>query len=102
MQDLLSELRGSYELIVLDCAPMLGVAETCSVVRLADATVIVARAGKTPKTTAASAIDQVRQAGGSVLGVVLNGVKPRHHGLHFHFDLRNFRIVRKEPDAKAG
>ena len=96
MQRLLSELREAFDLVVLDCAPVLAAAETHSLVRLTDATIIVARAEKTPRTAVASAIEQVRQAGGVILGVALNGARKRRSEGHILFDPRDFRIADKD------
>lgn len=76
MAKLVADLRGQYDLVVLDCAPILAVAETRVLVKHADSTVIVARAGRSAIGAVRSAVSQVEQAGGNVLGVALNCVLP--------------------------
>jgi capsular exopolysaccharide synthesis family protein len=76
MERLVSELRGAYDLVVLDCAPILAVAETRVLVKHADTTVIVARAGRSAIGAVRTAITQTEGAGGKVLGVALNCVLP--------------------------
>ncbi len=76
MSRLIQELRGHYDLVVLDCAPMLAVAETRILVKHADTVVMVARAGRSAIGAVRSAAQQVEGAGGKVLGVALNCVEP--------------------------
>jgi polysaccharide biosynthesis transport protein len=76
MERLVADLRGHYDLVILDCAPILAVAETRVLVKHADTTVIVARAGRSAVGAVRSAIAQTEGAGGKVLGVALNCVEP--------------------------
>ncbi len=76
MKRLLTELRANYDLVVLDCAPILAIAETRIVVQHADAVVIVARAGRSATGAVRAAIAQTEAAGGKVLGIALNCVLP--------------------------
>jgi capsular exopolysaccharide synthesis family protein len=74
MKTLLVELQTDYELVVLDCAPVLAVAEVRTVTRLADAVVVVCRANKTSSAAVAATVEQIEQTGGRVIGVALNDV----------------------------
>ena len=76
MSNLISELRGHYDLVILDCAPILAVAETRILVKHADTTVIVARAGRSAVGAVRAAVQQTEGAGGKVLGIALNCVMP--------------------------
>lgn len=76
MARLIGELRTHYDLVILDCPPILAVAETRILVKQADTTVVVARAGRTPLRALRAAISQTTIAGGNVLGVALNCVLP--------------------------
>ena len=82
MSRLLAELRNSYDLIVLDCAPVLAVAETRVVVAKADCAVVVARWQKTPIRAVRSALQQLQGAGANVRGVALNCVDRRVPGYY--------------------
>jgi capsular exopolysaccharide synthesis family protein len=77
MGALIAELREHYDLVILDCAPILAVAETRIVVGRADTTVLVARAGRTHIGAMRAAVAQTEAAGGNVLGIALNYVLPR-------------------------
>lgn len=76
MSRLVSELRAHYDLVILDCAPILAVAETRVLVKHADTVVIVARAGRSAIGAVRTAVQQTEAAGGKVLGVALNYVLP--------------------------
>jgi capsular exopolysaccharide synthesis family protein len=76
MSRLIADLRGAYDLVILDCAPILAVAETRVLVKQADTTVLVARAGKSAVGAVRTAVHQTETAGGKVLGIALNCVLP--------------------------
>ena len=76
MERLVGELRAHYDLVILDCAPILAVAETRVLVKHADTVVIVARAGRSHIGAVRSAVAQTESAGGKVLGIALNCVLP--------------------------
>jgi capsular exopolysaccharide synthesis family protein len=71
---LLAELRNSFDLIILDCAPVLAVAETRVAAAMADCAVVVARWQKTPLRALRATLQQLSDAGVSIRGVALNGV----------------------------
>lgn len=72
MSQLLQALRAQYQWVILDCAPVLAVAETRSLARLADGCLLVARADYSPGASIQSAYEQILEAGGNIYGVALN------------------------------
>ena len=82
MDRLIAELRGSYELIVLDCPPVLAVAEARVIVSKADCAIMVASWKKTPVRAVRTALRQLQDAGANVRGVALNGVHRRAPGYY--------------------
>jgi exopolysaccharide transport family protein len=80
MTHLVDELRGMFDLIILDCAPVLAVAETRVIVARADSTVLVARWEKTPIRAVRSALQQLQSAGANVIGIALNYIDMRVPG----------------------
>ncbi len=71
----LRRLETEADLVVIDSPPVLPTADTTTLARQADATVVVARAGRTKRDDLTEAIDQLRQVGALVIGVVLIGAK---------------------------
>ncbi len=82
MSRLIADLRGSFDLIVLDCAPVLAVAETRVAAAKADCVVLVSRWQKTPMRAVRAALQQLNDAGASIRGVTLNGVDRRVPGYY--------------------
>ncbi len=74
MATLVAAWRKEYDLIVLDCPPVMAVADAVTLSKLCDAVVFVARWGTTPRVLAAHAIKQLRNAHANVAGVVLTRV----------------------------
>lgn len=74
MQQVLTELRSRYELVILDTAPVLPLSDTRVLSPLADAVLLVARWGRTPAAVVREASELVRNHGGQLLGVALDGV----------------------------
>ncbi|MDP3740472.1 MAG: polysaccharide biosynthesis tyrosine autokinase [Hyphomonadaceae bacterium] len=85
MAQLVESLRRSYDFVVLDCPPVLAVADAIAAAALADSTVVVARADKTPAKAIRSAVSQLESAGGFVVGLALNCVQPKVVG-RYSFD----------------
>lgn len=80
MEDLLRELRSHYDLIILDCAPVLVAADARLVVSQADTSIVVTRWRKTRIREAEDAVRQLLPAGAKILGVAINGFDPSAPG----------------------
>jgi len=86
MEALIGELREEYDLVVLDCPPVLAVAETRVAVSHAESVIVVSRFGKTPVKAIAAALAQLAPTGANVLGVALNCVDPKAPGRYSYSD----------------
>lgn len=73
LSKLISNLREKFECIVLDAPPLLPVAESLLIVRMADVVAHVIRARSTPRDAVMSAMKMVGQE--RAMGVILNGVE---------------------------
>jgi polysaccharide biosynthesis transport protein len=71
MQRLLRALSATFDLIILDSAPLLAVSDTRNLCRLADKVLMVVRWQHTPKAAVSLAIRQILAAGGNMAGVLL-------------------------------
>ncbi|WP_159460191.1 GumC family protein [Tistlia consotensis] len=76
---ILEQLVEAYELVVLDSAPVLAVADPLILGALADRTVFVTQWEKTPRQVALAALRQLVQAKAHLAGVVLSQVNVRRH-----------------------
>lgn len=73
MQALLKELEAQFDVIVIDTPPTLAVTDALVLAATADATVVVARAGKTKEKELTHCMDLLTRVGANVAGTVLNG-----------------------------
>lgn len=73
-KELLSELRGRFDRIILDSPPVAAVTDPTIISTLVDGTVIVLRAFKTRRELARHAIRSIQDVGGKIVGGVLNAV----------------------------
>ncbi|PWB62347.1 MAG: protein tyrosine kinase [Deltaproteobacteria bacterium] len=85
----LGEVRGHFDIVLLDTPPILPVADTLSLRDQVDAFLFLYRAGFTPFPLMRQAAEEVGEE--KVLGVILNGVAPqkqkyysRYYGKYYH------------------
>ena len=86
MEDLMHELSSIYDLIILDCAPVLAVAETRIVVTHADTVILTCHWGKTNAKAVSSAIHQLSNTTTNIMGIALNLVDPKAPGKSSYYD----------------
>ncbi|RMF82609.1 MAG: hypothetical protein D6744_05880 [Planctomycetota bacterium] len=82
-QRCLDAWRERYDMVLLDCSPILPVADARILARLADGTIMVVRDGHSDRRDVLDAIQTLRSAGGTILGSVFNGV-PSRGGYYYH------------------
>jgi capsular exopolysaccharide synthesis family protein len=80
IEDLLRDLRNHYDLVILDCAPVLVAADARLVASQADTSIIVTRWRKTRVREVEDALRQLVPAGAKILGVAINGFDPHAPG----------------------
>ena len=72
--ELLTRLRDEYDMVVLDTAPILAVADTRAIAARVDAIILVAQWRKSAVGMVRKALQELLASNGNVLGVVLNSV----------------------------
>lgn len=77
MATLLKQMESRFDLIVLDTAPVLAVAESRALGAMADVSLIVMRWRSTGVVNVRTAIDQLDRAGARVMGIVMSQVDVR-------------------------
>lgn len=75
--NLIAELRGHYDHIIVDTPPILSVADAIVAMGAADVRLFVLRCGHSKKRDIAQAMDQMRAVGIVPDGVILNDARPR-------------------------
>ena len=83
---LLRALRESDRTVVLDCPPVMGMAETTILAAKADAVVLVVDARKFNFEVLDQGLMQLRNSGANVVGIVLNRVRRPKMPLEYHYD----------------
>lgn len=74
MAELLAEVRGQYDIVIIDAPPLLPVTDAALLVAQADGALLIARHGKTTRDQFSQAINRLEQVDARPVGVVLNMV----------------------------
>jgi capsular exopolysaccharide synthesis family protein len=77
---LVEETRQAYEIVVIDSSPLLAVTDPSLIAAVSDGIVLVVRASVTRRHAAEQTLELLGTLGTTVLGVVVNGVKPGRLG----------------------
>ncbi len=72
MRDVLEMLRGQFDMIIIDTPPVLAATEAVLLSTQADATIIVAAAGKTKEGDLDHSLERLSDVGAHVIGTMLN------------------------------
>jgi succinoglycan biosynthesis transport protein ExoP len=75
MQDLLDALQATFEFVLVDSPPVMGLPDAIYLSKIVDGTVLVAKAGATTKNELTEIKRVFRTIDAKILGVILNGVK---------------------------
>jgi succinoglycan biosynthesis transport protein ExoP len=95
MKNLLEKLDRQADFIIIDCPPVLSVADTTILGSAADATLLVIRSGLTTRQVALEAVDILSSNKARLLGVVLNGVSFQQDDIYKY----SIRTEKKTPLA---
>jgi len=86
MRDVLEELRGQYDHIVVDTPPALSVTDAVVLSPRADAIVLVIRSGQTTKQALRRSRDILMQVNAKVSGVLLNAVDLSSPDYYYYYE----------------
>ncbi|MGB9714870.1 MAG: GumC family protein [Thermodesulfovibrionales bacterium] len=75
MDDLISVLESSFEFIIIDSPPAIGLPDALYLSKIVDGTVLVAKAGETPKKALLEIKEIFRNVNAKIFGVILNSVR---------------------------
>ncbi len=93
MRDLLEELRGQYDYVILDSPPTLPVTDSVVLARDVDGVVLVVKGHDTPRELVRRARDKLVGAGAHMLGAVVNNVDLGWGDLYFYNRYYNYHYV---------
>ncbi len=81
----LGEVREAYDLIVLDCAPLLSVGDALEVLPLVDAALLCIRLDRTTRDQALAAKAAIGQMPARPIGLVVTGVRSGREGYYYGY-----------------
>ena len=86
MNDLLQQLSERFDLVVIDSPPLMAAADARILSRVADATVLIVRWGKTRRPVARLAVRQLQAAGARLAGGLLTMVDVKRNAKYSYGD----------------
>jgi capsular exopolysaccharide synthesis family protein len=86
MQDLIKEVSGEYERVILDCSPIMGVTDPVVLSRFVEGVVLVIKAGETVRDLVATSLHRLQDVQAHVLGAILNNVNVgKNHYYYYQY-----------------
>ncbi|RKX28461.1 MAG: hypothetical protein DRP47_04285 [Candidatus Zixiibacteriota bacterium] len=84
---IVNEMKFYYDLVLVDCAPVLPVSDPMLLASKLDAIILVIKAGETQKEVVERAVDILGSNGSRILGVVLNNM---NNSLPYYYDYKYY------------
>ena len=85
MKDLLKELAGRYDHILIDSPPMINVTDPVILSTMVDGVILVVHGGKSPRAIVQRARQELLGVGAKIFGVVLNNIDLRREGYDAYY-----------------
>ncbi len=86
MQDLLGQLRGRYDFVLVDAPPVLAASDAIAMAPMMDGVILVASHGIANREEARRTVELLSKVETRVLGVVINNVSPGgRYGYHYSY-----------------
>lgn len=82
LSTLMNEVREQYDLVIVDAAPILSLADAALVAGQVDRTILVVRWAATRRSVVGHALNEITAAGGTLGGVILSKVDVKRHALY--------------------
>ncbi len=74
LQNVITELKGEYDKIIIDCPPMTAVTDASVISKLTDGTILIVTSRKTNEDVAKTVLKTLKDNGANVIGSVLTKV----------------------------
>lgn len=88
MKELIEECQEQYDLVIVDCPPILMLADSVMVSRMVDAVMFVVAAHSTPKDAVKNSINRLRMVSAPLIGTVLNKLQAEHTGYYYDYQYK--------------
>ncbi|HEX8091008.1 MAG TPA: CpsD/CapB family tyrosine-protein kinase, partial [Blastocatellia bacterium] len=100
MKSLLQIMSGRYDHILIDSPPLMNVSDSVILSSMVDGVILVVHGGKSPRSIAQRARQELVNVGAKIFGVVLNNVDLRREGYERYYYSRYYS--EPERDTEAG
>lgn len=84
MTEMLEQVSEIFDYVIIDTPPLASVADALTILRHADASMLVVRSGKSKKALVKESVDKLKNTGKPFLGFVLNDVDTSSHGSYYY------------------
>jgi capsular exopolysaccharide synthesis family protein len=84
MQTLIDEAKGEYDLVILDSAPLIDIADSRILATFVDGVMLVVKGNSTPREVVYQAALGTVGVGAKVIGIVLNQMKPMRRSYSYY------------------
>lgn len=85
MQQLIEELSGQYDYILVDTPPVAVVSDACLVANFLDGVILLVWQGRSRKDAVKKAVNNLNLTGAKLLGYVLNGVPQEKKSYQYYY-----------------
>jgi capsular exopolysaccharide synthesis family protein len=101
MVDLIARVKQTYDLVFFDSPPILGVSDGSVLASECDVTIMVIQHRRFPRAMLQRVKQAVAQAGGTLIGVVLNNVDSRHDEGYSYYNSYNDYYAKQTSEKKV-
>jgi capsular exopolysaccharide synthesis family protein len=103
LPELLQQLRNEFDAVVIDTPPVLHLSDARVIGRLADAVLLIVRAGQTTRDAALMVKQRFGEDGTQLLGSILNGWNPKNdvYGYKYRYYNGNGAHYSQQKDTAA-
>ena len=88
MMELIKSYEQEYDLVIVDCPPVLMLADAVIVSRMVESVLFVVMAHETPKDAIKGSVQRLKSVGAPLIGTVLNKVQSSHAGYDYDYSYR--------------
>jgi len=91
MKELVDQVKNSFDVVLFDTAPILGVVDSVIVGAISDIVILVIKAGELTRKPFLNAVEELRRSKINIAGVVFNGLKIKKSDYNFMDYYRYYR-----------
>lgn len=102
MEEVLRSAAQHFDFVVLDSAPLIPVFDSHALSALADAVILVARAGVTSRHSVKASLELVERVNGKITGLVLNDVDLRDYAQYYYHNAYSYEYGRNAGSGVRG